>query len=83
MSNDMSSNMSTTQYGPSFSKLVGNYLRSLGEYRDAKAAVSVGQRLGHGTRETEYLAASLQAQHQQALTDLVSRAVEMREGGRA
>jgi hypothetical protein len=75
--------MSNTQQGPSFSKLANDYLRSLGAYREAKAAVSIGQRLGHDTRETEYLAATLQAQHQQAVSDLVSRAVEMREGGRA
>lgn len=75
--------MSSTNHGPSFSKLAGSYLRSLGEYREAKAAVAIGRRLGHDTREMEHLAATLQARHQDAVVELVSRAVELRDGGRA
>jgi transcription elongation GreA/GreB family factor len=75
--------MSSTRCAPSFSKLAGNYLNSLTDYREAKAAVSVAQRLGQDTREMEYHAARQQERHQRAVVALVARAVELRGGGRA
>lgn len=76
--------MSNSTQCLSFSKLAGNYLRSLSEYREAKAAVAVARKLDQPAwtiRDLEFHAARLQDAHQSAVVDLVSRAVEMREKG--
>lgn len=73
----------TTSSGPSFAALARRYLNSLNTYRDAKNAVAVAQRIGQDARELEHHAARMQAQHQQAVTELVDGALRLRDGGRA
>lgn len=74
---------STRGSGPSFAALARRYMNSLNTYREAKNAVAVSQRLGQDVRELEHHAARMQAQHQQAVTELVDAAVRLREEGRA
>ena len=74
---------STRGSGPSFAALARGYLNSLNAYRDSKNAVVVAQRIGQDVRELEHHAARMQAQHQQAVTELVDGAVRLREEGRA
>ena len=81
----MQTNMSSTK-GISFTKLVRQYLTSLEDTEQARIAVSVARKLEQPewtVRDLEFHAARLQTGHRQAVVDLVSRAVEMREQGTA
>ncbi|CAN7508962.1 hypothetical protein LJR290_003443 [Variovorax sp. LjRoot290] len=70
-----------TENRPSFAQLARRYLGTLNEYRDAKAAVSVAERIGHDVRDLEYHAAQAHARHQEAFGELVRLAVRLDETG--
>ncbi len=66
---------------PSFLRLVRCYLGSLHEYREAKGAVHVAQRLGHQSDDLEWHAAKAQTRHVEAFHALLDMAVQLKGQG--
>ena len=68
---------------PAFTSLVRRFMRTMEEYREAKAAVAVTERLGQDARDVRHLAATLQVQHLEAVSALVLAARAFRLEGEA
>jgi len=66
---------------PPFARLARRYLSTLKEYRDAKSAVTVAERIGQDTRELAYHAAQLHVRHQEAFSAVVHVAVRLHVEG--